>query len=428
MRPGESVALEVTSTTEKDTWVKYEGNLLTSDTDYEDAFYFWTDEDGKTAQNEDDRNGTPGDSDSLSVNPNDHTKASWTAPTEEGTYTLTCTLVDANTQVSSGSRDDKDVVRTFTIKVEEKEPDIDTGDDIRACAGHIDDGVHKATIHLIAKDKDTGNFIAAKLHLSFEGNKGSEDAKRAKFIVDGEEVEEATVTTNADTGKADITVISSDVISNSIKVKVEWKDSQDNCKDVGSVTCDFGAVESKRRYGIILTPNLKEGYNEDNGWDFKRSGSDSIFLQNEGSFGAATIYLKFRKNLSEPIDEVYFDENGNKRTSLSDDTNWLAVNGHKLRISIDKTSGNTQNYNPDKRFVYFSDSTGQKLATLSEDGKSIVFVDKTVANWVNYQLPPYLPITTIGNGAATVYLRAGEEINKISTIELKAVELTQKAQ
>src|SRR5690606_7941130 len=93
----------------------------------------------------------------------------------EGTYTVTCTLVDANTPVPQGeygSRDDDDVERHFTITVQEEEPDVDAGDDIRAAAGHVDNDVHKATIQLIATDKDTGDPVAAKLYLSFEGNKG----------------------------------------------------------------------------------------------------------------------------------------------------------------------------------------------------------------------------------------------------------------
>lgn len=376
VQPGESITLQVAAATDEDS--KYLGHTLSGMVP-ESVSYIWKDQDENI----------------LTPDPTDPKKLNWTAPSEEGSYTITCTLVDANTAIPDGeygSRDDDDVQRSFTIKVQEKEPDVDTGDDIRAAAGHIDNPVHKATIHLTTTDKDTGDPVAATLYLTFEGNKGSEDAKRAKFIVDGEEVEETTITTTADeTGKfsGSVTVISSDVISQDVKVKVEWKDSQDNYKDVGSVTCDFGEAISKRNFALepeqVSFPN-----DADNGWWF-----NTDILISGGDRTTAKLYLKFNKG-------------GNE----------VPVNGHTMRISIgdiilNKGDGSVsaENYS---RYIYFVDSDGNPL----KDGEIAVPFVEIITSTTKQDDPKE-------QGYATVYLKGGPLIYQATTIKLKATDLTQ---
>lgn len=415
VKPGESVLLQVSAASDNDTWKQGTQTGTAS----EDVSYVWKDQDGNV----------------LTPDPTDPKKLNWTAPTEEGSYNITCTLVDANTTVAVGSRDDKNVVRNFTIKVQEKEPDVDTGDDIRAAAGHVDNPVHKATIHLTTTDKDTGDPVAATLYLTFEGNKGSEDAKRAKFYLGPnpeDQVEEMTITTDATTGKASVTVISSDVISQDIKVKVEWKDAEDNYSDVGSVTCDFGAVVSKRRFGIIFDPNpnnpdvygnpniAREDKDEDTGWVFPL-----YLLTQPSDFTEATIYLKFPKEAGQTETDAYFDANGKIINPLPHADKWPAVEGHKLRISFGDATSPTGAVALDKNLVYFTDATGQLLAYLDEDQK-LQFEANTPENWAAYTLPPYIPATTGDEGTATVYIHAGKGIAQCETLEIHAREITQK--
>ena len=291
----------------------------------------------------------------------------------------------------------------------------------RAAAGHKMDDVHTVTVTGVAKrtDATTGEeTIAAneQFTLTLDENQGAPDKAAYIKMVAGQPqfVETLDVTSDAQ-GKISASVLSSDKITSSIKVKAQWRDpNQPNSQlqDAGDKALDFAAVESKRRFGLAL---LNEGSESDTGWDF-----NPRLLINAGDRTGATVYLKFRKNPNAPVDNVYFLPNGNPRATLSDAANWLPVNNHTLRISIEEITGFGGSSSPtlSPLYVYFADSQGRAI----DQNRALQPIDDPAA----FSLPPYIEIPTGPDGTATVYLKAGPLINQCGEIRLKVVEMTQK--
>ena len=109
----------------------------------------------------------------------------------------------------------------------------------RACAGGLGDAVHAFTIQGTAKNAAGVAIPSAALTLLFENNRGED--KRAQFVPDiyhnqalvpDTDSEEMTVATD-ENGHFDLTVRSSDTISNNIKVKVTWKNANGETENVG---------------------------------------------------------------------------------------------------------------------------------------------------------------------------------------------------
>lgn len=281
---------------------------------------------------------------------------------------------------------------------------------VRACAGAVgNDGVHSATVEVLAK-RDGQILPNAELTFSFEGNTGNPN--KAKFINEqGQTVETLTRTTNND-GKASVTVLSSDTISQpEVTVKHEGE-------EVSSVTCNFVEAMSLRRFGI-------KDYIEkvDNGWLFNQGAA----LSGTGAITPIKVYLKFRKNpddTTHPIDQNYFlidgvpsstlDTNGNGivspeeresstvRIPLNDDGNWAFVNNHKLRI---------------------------KIATVKRVDGAPVYEDDfgNYATLVNNQDQPVnsIEVTTSNDGAASARLKSMPLISTVKELVLEAEDQTQ---
>src|SRR5690606_16757308 len=112
-------------------------------------------------------------------------------------------------------------------------------------------------------------------------------------------------------GKFSVHVLGSDIISKDIKIKVAWKDENDNEKNVAEKECDFAEAISIRRFPNWIDPTETR----DTGWlfDFPR-------LTGVGASTPAKIYLKHMKN----------PEIGDN------DGNWAFVNGHRLKMYVDE--------------------------------------------------------------------------------------------
>lgn len=271
----------------------------------------------------------------------------------------------------------------------------------RACAGGVAvDGVHDFSVTAIAKDKDGAPLPGITLKFSFENNKGHDygdgtPIRRAKYIVgagqtevEGSDGEAMTAITDAE-GKVPVHVLSSDIVSSDIEMKVSWENPLGEEEEVGGQACDFGEAVSKRNFALdpeqVSFPSVT-----DNGWWFT-----SDVLISGGDQTVARLYLKFDKG----DDEV-------------------PVNGHTMRISIDEISleedGNNVSPADYSRYIYFVNSAGERL----KNGElAVQFVDVTTSTSD--------PNDPKSQGYATVYLKGGPLIYQAATIRLKAIDLTQ---
>jgi hypothetical protein len=262
----------------------------------------------------------------------------------------------------------------------------------RACAGGVGaDGVHDFGVTAIAKNKDGDPLPGITLKFSFEGNKGHDygdgtPPKRAKYIlgagqtaVPDSDGEAMTAITDAE-GKVPVHVLSSDIVSSDIEMKVQWTSPTGEEKDVGSQACDFAEAVGKRRFPNQYDP--EEAYPEDdNGWLFGQK-----YLNAAGVETTAKVYLKFMKD-----------------PALGDvDGNWAYVNGHRVSFKIEEIE--------------------------LQDGLVGGSVQSEYALVVPNQ-PDGLAIhITSNDGAATAIVKAGTKINDVETIWLDATDLDQWAE
>ena len=268
-------------------------------------------------------------------------------------------------------------------------PNVTFADDqlARACAGGIADDVHQFTLEGVAKrlnENGEEELVpqGTEFKLSFENNRGHDyqngsEPKKAKFVTsDGngnpDYVEELTVQAD-NQGKIGFTVLSSDIISSDIEVKIKWEDANGEEQDAGSKACDFAEAVGKRRFP---NQNDPEGAypEDDNGWLF-----GGKYLAQPGSQTTAKVYLKFMK------DPSLGDVNGN----------WAYVNGHQVSIEIES--------------IDFQEN--------SESGAS--------QDEYAYLFPEPAILQTATDGAATATVYAGAKIGDVRTIWFKATDLTQ---
>jgi len=317
------------------------------------------------------------------------TKAVWVAPsdvTKDTQFKLKCTIDDKpllpNSPAEGGTRDDKALERTVSLKGQDFRVSFDGL--ARACAGGIAvDGVHSFTITGTANKTDGSLAPNTQFKLSFDGNKGHDyedgrDKKTAKFVtVDANGVQQLVenyTTHSDDKGQFAVTVLSSDVISQDIKIKVKHTNAEGQDTDAGSQACNFAAAEGYRDFDDPFNSDPDHDY----GWLFNRA-----WLGGTGTTTTAKIYFKFKIN----------NGGGDLRR------NWVPVNGHHINITVSKVilfDGTTASSNG--RYV-------KVIATSSE---------RIDANSV-----------TIGDGAATVLVKAGKKVSDAELILFDASDQSQ---
>jgi hypothetical protein len=329
----------------------------------------------------------------------------WTAPQQVGWVTLTCTINDTPKAIGSGdtgSRDDTGAItRTVTIQVvdgpqvtfEGKFPgELTSGGVLRACAGGIDD--HAAseaqyrahTRFITAKAEQNGQAMSgASLRFAFKDNKGHDytddppETKPAGWtisqiktarLLEGNSVwvESLTHSTNSE-GKVALTVKSSDVISQPM-LEAYWTNEQGQEVLVGSVECDFDEATSIRRF---IDPFDYAA--EDTGWLFNRE-----WLGHTGSQTTAKIYMKFM------VDSELGDVDGN----------WQFVNGHHMLVSVAQVND-------------------QPIDTFTQQTSYVTVLPPN----------PDQTATTQGDGAATVLLQAGNDVDQVSVVSFVAYDQDQ---
>jgi len=274
----------------------------------------------------------------------------------------------------------------------------------RACAGGIGgDSVHSFTITGTAKrDDGTGTGHTALVtdtdfKLSFDNNRGhdysSDDPslwpssnwttaqmKKAKFVTTGtpSQVENLTVHTGAN-GQFNVTVLSSDIVSNDINIHVKWRNANGEDVDAGIQACDFGKTESKRLFPHFSDPG------EDNGWIINFPD-----LYQPGDWTPAKVYLKFKPD------------------TLTDDTppNWRAANGHRVRMRIKE--------------VQLRDGSTVSDPTAIQDYAVLTNVQPNQAQSGNTSFI----MTTSGDGGAQVWLKAHDRIGDAVGVTLEPIDLS----
>lgn len=377
--PGETVDFEIETATDYDHWTK--GDQEKSEKDTVDS-YTWEVLNGGTL--------TPSDGKGKAV--------TWKAPDQGGPYLIKCTVEDEPNPIKEdegeeGDRDDAPLIRQMQVKVASWEIDFDK-ENPKACAGHVDDSVHKFTVTATL----TREGVAVPNHaitLYFEGNKG--DKHKASFVTGSQNsgddlTQQIHLTTDAN-GEASFTVLSSDTITSSIKIKAKYTAAggQEIPLD-GQVTCNFEAAESLR--GFQLDAEVSSFPSDpDNGWWFNPD-----VLISGGDQTTAKIYLKYKK-----------------------DENWDPVDGHQMKITIGDVivkSGYT--HLDDKGiYTYFVNSDGTPIMKNGEpQGYAIATTETT-------DLDEDGTIEENEKGVATVYLKGGPLVYQAKTIPLKAEDQTQ---
>ncbi len=183
----------------------------------------------------------------------------------------------------------------------------------RACAGGIDNPLHKLTLTLGV----TNNGVPlpnAPIALSFENNVGHNYGTReapniprkAKIYDPNEPVvanrwkESVTLSTNG-SGDIQVIVLSSDVISQP-RLVARWQNAI-----IGSLACDFAAATSKRGVFDPAIGNFTGWENYDRGWTCDIGSFDKA-----GDLTTGKLYIKFQ----------------------APDGTFSSVAGHRVRISM----------------------------------------------------------------------------------------------
>ena len=164
----------------------------------------------------------------------------------------------------------------------------------RACAGGIDNALHKLTLTLHATNNGA-NLTNAPIALSFENNVGHKRVVegvirtpyKAKILDPNESVaanrwkESVTLTTD-DNGDVQVEVLSSDVISQP-RLVARWQNAI-----VSSLVCDFAAATSKRGFPDPVVGTYNGWQNDDFGWTCNFQNLKSV-----GDTTTAELHLKF---------------------------------------------------------------------------------------------------------------------------------------
>jgi hypothetical protein len=329
----------------------------------------------------------------------------------------------------------------------------------RACAGGVDNEAHTFSLPFAAK-RDFGDRIDAlaskALVFSFTGNTSHDPDKLAKFRISGNAWDTTTTITTDGGGNGSITVLSSDIVSSQTKIDVSYQDRgvqtvKLNGNEVtdAQIACDFGAVESKRLYGVKI---WSETYEQDTGWSFVPEVFDYA-----DQVMTCKLFLRFRRDTDDNhVDKNYYvlvagntpipslDTNGdgsiseaewgaaNARGSeaapLVNSVNetptkqlWLPVSDHLVRIKIegasipnDSMTAPNLAWSPDA--VAFSDANGNLIQDNAQrDGGFIP---------AGINPPDEITVKSIG-GVATFYLKAGTVVSRDTKIDLSADDITQ---
>lgn len=278
----------------------------------------------------------------------------------------------------------------------------------RACAGGVAvDGVHDFTITGTSKDSNGVLAPDTKFTFSFEKNRGhnyqageSADNRtgvlhRTKFLPDpakgqvavpGSDDEAMTATSNAQ-GQISIHVLSSDIISDDIKIVAKWKSVGGAENDAGTKACQFAPTQSRRGFIDPANPNQ----NDDNGWIFDiqrlryndNTGSNAPIKDT----ATASVYLQYK-----------IDYNGG-----DDASNWEQVNGHEMLFAVDSINvRNGKTILPDKNLYV--------LFTLTRADGATFAISKKVGNV---------------DGVAAATVKSGPKVADAETIEFIAYDQSQ---
>ena len=401
--PGESVTASVEAAQDWDTLTALEGKSIARD---ETLTYEWSsggvgyflvkDEDGNPVMDADGKPTQAETATGLSV--------TWVAPDdvqEDTEVELKCTVDDGEgkrAEPHGGTRDDDKLERTVTVKVVLAKVEFEGL--ARACAGGVAvDGVHDFTITGTAKKSD-GTLVSegTEFKLVFENNKGKN--KRATFVPDvtsGQALipntngEEMTVVTDAE-GQFDLTVLSSDIISSDVKIKVKRVSEDGKEVEVGEKECEFARVFNLRRFGIT-------GEDGDSGWKFDRA----LLFEGRGDKSPAKFWIKFQENTEVEIDTNLFEDDGITPKRSDDWDNWLPVNGHRLLVRITE--------------VILLDGTSIEPSRFSD----------YITLLSDEQGSPIEEVTTFSraDGSSQVWLKSGELITRCKLVTLTAYEMSQ---
>jgi hypothetical protein len=253
----------------------------------------------------------------------------------------------------------------------------------RACAGGVNTYVHRVTVQVQARQNGVV-MPNADLTFSFEGNVGhnfgnGQPTKTAKFLwtnAQGQpmQTETLTVKTN-DEGKASVTILSSDVISQPALV-VDWANPQSEITEVGRVLCDFAAMTSKRGFPDPVFPDDPNWQDSDTGWE-----CDANALVNPNDTTMAKAYVKFVDNTGQ----------------------WRPVPQHRLRIRVPQVT-------------LFNGTIVTDQIALQ---RYIKVINHSGVEGLSAE------VTTNADGIAQALIKAGERIDDVDDIQFVADNLTQ---
>ena len=254
----------------------------------------------------------------------------------------------------------------------------------RACAGGIDNALHKLTLTLRVKNNGAP-LLNAPIALSFESNVGHNYGTRAapniprkaKIYDPNEPVvanrwkESVTLTTNGN-GDVQVVVLSSDVISQP-RLVARWQNAI-----VGSMTCDFAAATGRRGVPDPFDPDDPDWQANDTGWSVDIGAIEEPNQTSTGQFS-----LQFEKAPGA----------------------WLPTPDHKVRIGIAK-------------LVL---SSGAEIYDSAEISRYLRFVEGTAE-------VDALTATTNVSGKINFVLKAKNEFDSIRGLAFDAQGQTQWAQ
>lgn len=314
-----------------------------------------------------------------------------------------------------GTTDDKRVSITTS---EQGAPNVEFEGDAYACAGGVADNVHTFTVSAIAKNQDGTIAPNVALEFKFENNKGH--INRAKYLpnialsqvsIPGSNNGEMTATTN-EQGRISISVRSSDIVSDDIKMLAVWTNAQNAEKKVGEQECEFAPARSYRRFAVKKnagdeniapdedngTATATEDEDIDDGWLFRFEQ-----LSAPDATVPAKVYMKILK--------------GPDLTDI--DGNWHFVNDHWLLIQIVGVilnDGTVVEGTPTelKDFAYVLNANPSQAEPLNPEPYTDLVRTGEFAN-----------VNNIRDGAAQATVKAGPRIGEVLTLLVGAEELTQ---
>ena len=250
----------------------------------------------------------------------------------------------------------------------------------RACAGGIDNPLHKLTLMLHATNN--GDVLPnTPIELSFENNvghnygtQGAPDVRHKAKIYDPNEPNPAnrwkevvTLTTDHN-GDVQVVVLSSDVISQP-RLIAKWQNSI-----VGSVTCDFAAAISRRGAPDPVDPNDPNWQANDTGWSVETGN-----IEKPGDVCNGRVTMQFQ----------------------AADGSFQTVAGHSIRIRIAK--------------INLSD--GSEIYDLNEISRYLKF-------WASNQESNTFIGTTNANGVLNFSLKGMDEVDGVKGIQFYSQDIT----